>query len=51
MNDEEFMTDIITQICDYAVANNMELDETVRDVAENLILFCEIATFEEWRKK
>ena len=48
MSDAGFMTHIIAQICDYAVANEMPPTDTVRTLAENLTLLCEIADFDRW---
>lgn len=48
MSDAGFMAHIIAQICDYAVANEMPPTDTVRTLAENLTLLCEIADFDRW---
>ena len=48
MSDAGFMAHIIAQICDYAVANKMPPTDTVRTLAENLTLLCEISDFDRW---
>lgn len=48
-NDADFMTDIINYICDYAVENGLDPNETIKIVAENLLSILEIANFSEWR--
>ena len=48
MSDAGFMAHIIAQICDYAVANEMPPTDTVRTLAENLTLLCEISNFDRW---
>lgn len=49
MNDIEFMAQTVTLICDYAVANDMSPNETIRTVAENLLKLVEISNFDEWK--
>ena len=49
MNDVEFMAQTVTSICDYAVANDMSPNETIRIVAENLLRLVEISNFVEWK--
>lgn len=43
--DIKFMTDIISEICEYAKANGMEPDETLRTFSENILALLEISTF------
>lgn len=45
MNDVEFMTHIICEICDYAVKNGMEPNDTLRTIADNINALLEISTF------
>lgn len=45
MTDTEFMTNIITEICEYAVKNNMEPDDTLRTLADNILMLLEISSF------
>ena len=47
--DAEFMTHIIGEICDYAVANGMEPDSTLQTIADNIKALLEISTFNNWR--
>lgn len=49
MRDAEFMSRIIAQICDYAVANEMPPTDTVRTVGENLEAICEFSNFDGWK--
>ena len=49
MTEEEFMTHIITEICDYAVENDMEPDDTLSTIADNIKLLLEISTFNGWK--
>ena len=48
MNDMEFMTHIIAEICNYAVMNGMEPDDTLGTVADNILSLLEISTFNNW---
>lgn len=48
MTDVEFMTNIISEICNYAVENEMEPDDTIRTIANNLLAILEISTFNNW---
>lgn len=45
-----FLTNIIAQICDYAVAHHMSPDDTIKTVSDNLASVLEISTFEGWKK-
>ena len=51
MNDNEFMVKIIGDICNYAVANGMEPDDTLSTVADNILSLLEISTFNNWALK
>ena len=48
MSDTEFMTHIIAEICNYAVINGMEPDDTLGTVADNILSLLEISTFNNW---
>lgn len=50
MPDAKFMTDIISRICNYAVANQMQPTDTVRTVGENLEAISEISNFDGWKE-
>ena len=50
MTDEEFMTHIITEICDYAVDNDMEPNDTLSTIADNIKAILEISTFNGWKR-
>ena len=51
MDDTEFMTHIIAEICNYAVTNGMEPDDTLGTVADNILALLEISTFNSWAFK
>lgn len=51
MSDQGFLTQIISEICDYAVENGMEPDDTLETVADNIKALLEISTFNNWRPK
>lgn len=49
MSDTDFMSKIIKEICDYAVINKMNPDETIKTIAQNLLCLLEISTFNHWK--
>ena len=49
--DNEFMVKIIGDICNYAVVNGMEPDDTLGTVADNILSLLEISTFNNWKLK
>lgn len=49
--DMELLNSIISQICDYAVDNGLEPDDTIKTIAGNLQALCEIASFNNWHKE
>jgi hypothetical protein len=51
MSSYDFMTRIIEVICDFAVANDMNPDDTLNVVAHNILSILEICTFNNWGKK
>lgn len=51
MDESEFLTHIITEICDYAVDNDMEPNDTLSAIADNIKALLEISTFNEWHKE
>ena len=51
MSDIEFMSHIIAEICNYAVANGMKADDTLATVADNILSLLEISTFNNWKLK
>ena len=51
MSEEEFMTHIITEICDYAAENSMEPDDTLSTMADNIKAILEISTFNAWIRR
>lgn len=50
-DDTDFFTNILVQICDYAVKNNMQPDNTIEIVAENMLSLLKISTFNGWGEK
>jgi len=48
MTDQEFLTHIIREICDFAVDNKMEPNDTLSTVADNIKALLEISTFNGW---
>jgi len=49
MTDTEFITNIITEICEYAVKNDMEPDDTLRTLADNILMLLEISSFNNFK--
>lgn len=43
--DRKFLIDVLFLIRDYARANDMDEDETIKTVAENMLSLLKIATF------
>ena len=50
MSESDFITHILSTICDYAKVNNYEITETVKAMGENLIALTEIANFDKWKE-
>lgn len=50
-SDCDFIVKIIAEICNYAVANGMEPDDTLSTVADSILSLLEISTFKNWGKK
>lgn len=50
-DDTDFLTNILAQICDYAVKNNLQPDNTIEIVAENMLSLLKISTFNGWGEK
>lgn len=51
MDDTKFMVKIIGDICNYAVENGMEPDDTLSTIADNILSLLEISTFNNWKPK
>ena len=49
MSDVKFLTHIVSEICTYAVLNNMDVDDTLRTVAKNILTMLEVSTFNHWK--
>lgn len=49
MTEEEFMTHIISEICNFAIENQMEPDDTLSTIADNIKILIEISTFNGWK--
>jgi hypothetical protein len=50
-SDVKFMTEIISQICDYAVDNGLNPTDTVNVIANNLVMIGEITNFDDWKRR
>lgn len=50
-SDVKFMTEIISQICDYAVDNGLNPTDTVTIIANNLVTISEITNFDNWIRR
>lgn len=50
MNDIDFMAHVISEVCNYAVKNDMEPNETLRTVADNILALLEVGSFNRWGK-
>lgn len=48
MTEQEFMGRIIVEICDYAVKNAMEPNDTLEAIADNIKALLKISTFNNW---
>jgi len=49
MSDVEFMTHIICEICDYAVENGMEPNDTLNTISDNIKALLKVSTFNNWK--
>lgn len=49
MKDIDFLSNIIATICDYAVQNGLEPDETLKAVANMILTMLEISTYNGWK--
>ena len=49
--DTELLKNVLVQICDYAVKNNLQPDETIKIIAESMMSILKISTFNEWKVK
>lgn len=49
--DMNFLNSIISQICDYAVENELKPNDTIKTIAGDLLTLCEIADFNNWHKE
>lgn len=45
-SDMKLMADVISYICNYASNNDMNVTDTLKTVAENILAICEIANFD-----
>lgn len=50
-DDAGFLSHIIAEICDYAVGNNLEPNDTLSAIAESIKALLEVSTFNGWRGK
>jgi hypothetical protein len=51
MTEEEFMTHIISEICNFAIENQMKPDDTLSTIADNIKALLEISTFNGWERR
>lgn len=49
--DMKLITDIMSQICNYAIENDMKPTETLKTVANNILMITEISNFDGWGSK
>mgnify|MGYP003293242678 CR=1 FL=1 len=50
MNDVDFQTYIIAEICEYAVEHGMEPDDTLKTISENILALLKISTYNNWKQ-
>lgn len=50
MNDVDFQTYIIAEICEYAVEHGMEPDDTLKTISENIMALLKISTYNNWKQ-
>ena len=48
MKNADFMTNIVKYICDYAIENGLDPNETLSIVAKGILVLLKIADFSEW---
>lgn len=49
--EHEFITHIVSTICDYAKANNYMINDTVKTMGENLVALTKISNFDNWKNE
>lgn len=47
----KLLNSIIAQICNYAIDNGLQPNDTIKTVADNLHAVCKIANFNNWHKE
>ena len=47
----ELLKNVLVQICDYAVKNNFQPDETIEIISKSMLSLLKISTFNEWSLK
>lgn len=50
-SDQNFLVEILAQICDYAVDNDMSPTDTVTIIANNLLMLTKISNFDNWKRR
>lgn len=50
-NDIAFLANLISEICSYAVANDMSPNDTIVKIANNLLIVTELSNFDNWGKE
>lgn len=49
--DIDFLENIISSICDYAVKNNMKPNEALETVAEDILDLLQFCNFDTWKSE
>lgn len=49
MNNADFTSKIIAEICNYAVENGMEPDDTLEEMALTILELLDVSTFNGWK--
>ena len=49
LSEEDFITHIVTTICDYAKLNGYEVTDTVKTMGENLVELTKICNLDSWK--
>lgn len=49
--DMKFITEIVSQICDYAVDNGLNPTDTLKTIAGNIIALTQISNFDNWKRR
>ena len=50
-SDYNFMAQLLSEICDYAVCNGMKPNDTIKTISNNFLSLLDIANFNGWKKE